>query len=84
VDSHEKKQAFAESLGNKFPLLSDEAKTVSRQYDVLIPVIRLANRVTFVIDKQGIIRRIIKGGDAIDPNAALEACSLPEHKKWQA
>ena len=76
MDSRDKNKAFAESLGVKFPILSDEEKTVSKAYDVLIPLIRLANRYTFVIDKQGIIRQIIKGGDAIDPSGAHQACSL--------
>jgi peroxiredoxin Q/BCP len=76
VDSREKNTAFAESLGIKFPILSDEQKSVSRQYGVLIPLIRLAHRVTFVIDKQGIIRHIIKGGDAIDPSGVFQLCSL--------
>jgi len=81
VDSREKNKKFAESLGVTFPILSDEDKSVSRQYDVLIPLIRLANRYTFVIDRQGIIRQIIKGGDANDPRRAMQACSLLEHEK---
>lgn len=76
VDSRAKNKAFAESLGVKFPILSDEEKTVSKAYDVLIPLIRLANRYTFVIDKQGIIRQIIKGSAAIDPARAHAACSI--------
>jgi len=76
VDSREKNKKFAESLGVKFPILSDEDKSVSKAYDVLIPILRWANRVTFVIDKQGIIRQIIKGGDAIDPSGPHQACSL--------
>ena len=81
VDSREKNKAFAQSLGVKFPILSDEDKSGSKAYDVLIPILRWANRVTFVIDKQGVIRQIIKGGDAIDPNGAFQACSLLDHKK---
>lgn len=76
MDSREKNRKFAESLGVAFPILSDEDKTVSRAYGILIPIIRLANRVTFVIDKQGVIREVIKGSAAIDPTGALRACSL--------
>jgi peroxiredoxin Q/BCP len=76
VDSREKNKAFAESLGLTFPILSDEEKTVSQKYGVLIPLIRLAHRVTFVINKQGVIRQIIRGGDAVDPTSALAACDL--------
>ncbi len=81
VDSREKNKQFAESLGITFPLLSDESKAVSRAYDVLIPIIRWASRVTFVIDRQGVIRQVIKGSGAIDPTGALQACGLPEIKR---
>ena len=81
VDSREKNKSFAQSLGVTFPVLSDEDKKVSRAYDVLIPIIRWANRVTFVIDNQGVIRQIIKGSAAIDPSGAILACSLPEMKR---
>ena len=80
MDSREKNRSFAESLGVKFPILSDEDKKVSRAYDVLIPIIRLANRYTFVIDKQGVIRQIVKGSAAIDPAGAQQVCNLLEKK----
>ena len=76
MDGREKNKAFAQSLGVTFPILSDEAKTVSRAYDVLIPIIRWANRVTFIIDKQGVIREVIKGSAAIDPAGAHQVCEL--------
>ncbi len=80
VDSRAKNKAFAESLGVKFPILSDEDKIVSKAYDVLIPILRWANRVTFVIDKKGLIREVIKGGAAIDPGGAHNACKLLREK----
>ena len=76
MDSRAKNKAFAQSLGVTFPILSDEDKSVSRAYDVLMPILRWANRVTFVIDKQVIVREVIKGGAAIDPGGALAACSI--------
>jgi thioredoxin-dependent peroxiredoxin len=76
VDSRDKNKAFAQELGIRFPLLSDEARTVSKQYGVLIPLIRLANRTTFLIDEQGIISAIQKGGEAADPGNVLAACTL--------
>jgi peroxiredoxin len=79
VDSRERNREFAESLGLTFPILSDEEKIVSRAYGVLIPILRWANRVTFVIDKQGVIRDIIRGSAAFDPAVALSACALPSH-----
>jgi len=64
-------------LGLRFPILSDESKAASKQYGVLIPLIRLAKRTTFLIDKKGIVTAIQKGGEAADPGNALEACALP-------
>jgi peroxiredoxin len=40
-------------------------------------LIRLAKRTTFLIDKNGIVTAIQKGGDAADPSSALNACPLP-------
>jgi peroxiredoxin len=76
VDSAEKNKAFARDLGVKFPILSDETKSVTRAYGVLMPLIRLASRTTFIIDKEGTIRGIQKGGEAIDPDNAQQACSI--------
>ncbi len=81
VDSRDTNKAFAQELGIKFPILSDESKTVSKQYGVLIPLIRFAKRTTFLIDKNGIVRAIQKGGEAADPANALEACSMPASRK---
>ena len=80
VDSPSRNKAFAKALGVTFPILSDERKTVSREYGVLMPVIRLAKRTTFVIDKDGAIRHIDRGGEAADPDSARQACSLLEHR----
>ena len=81
VDSRDKNKAFAQELGISFPILSDEEKTVSKQYDVLMPLIRLAKRTTLLIDEQGIIRAVQKGGEAADPSNALGACTLPASRK---
>ena len=76
VDSPSRNKAFAKELGVGFPILSDEGKTVSREYGVLMPIIRLARRTTFVIDKEGVVQHIDKGGEAADPDSARQACSL--------
>jgi len=76
VDPASRNKAFAAELGITFPVLSDESKAVSRQYGVLYPLIRVAKRVTFVIDRQGVIRQIKEGGEAADPAKTAQACSL--------
>ena len=81
VDSPAANAAFAKQEGIHFPLLSDFQRTVSKEYGILNEQQGFANRVTFVVDKQGIIRHIEKDAAAIDPSGAHAACSLLEHKK---
>lgn len=57
--------------------MSDTEKKVAKAYGVLSFTRLFANRVTFVIDKDGIIRHIDEGSDAIDPSGAFQACTLP-------
>ncbi len=75
VNKAEANRSFAEKLDLTFPLLSDTEKKVSRKYGVL-NFLRVANRTTFVIDAQGVIRHIDRGRQAMDPASAHQACSL--------
>ncbi len=81
IDSPAANKAFAEQIGVQFPLLSDMKRTVSKDYGVLNEEHQVANRTTFVIDKNGIIQHIDKDKAAIDPTGAGAACDLLEHKK---
>jgi alkyl hydroperoxide reductase subunit AhpC len=58
----------------QFPLLSDFKREVSKAYGVLNEEAGFANRVTFVIDKEGRIKSIEAGSSAINPAGALSAC----------
>ncbi|APR87196.1 Thiol peroxidase, Bcp-type [Minicystis rosea] len=40
---------FADSLGVPFPIIGDEDRSISRAYDVLWPLVGLAQRVTYVV-----------------------------------
>lgn len=66
---------FAQKLGLAFPLLCDPDKQVTRRYGVL-SFFRVARRTTFVLDRQGVIRRIDRGRAALIPDSALETCRL--------
>jgi thioredoxin-dependent peroxiredoxin len=79
VDPVARNRAFAAELGLTYPVLSDETKVVSKEYGVLYPLIRAARRVTFLIDRQGVIRQVQQGGEAADPGKAAQACSLLAH-----
>ena len=72
---------FAKKNEVTFPLLSDFSKRqVSTAYGVLIPEAGVANRATFLVDKEGKIAWIQEGNAAIDISGADEACSRLAHK----
>jgi len=81
VDRPEANKEFAARIGATFPILSDPGKETTKAYGVLNLTRLFANRVTFVIDKEGVIQHIDKGSEAIDPTASFGACSLLQHKK---
>lgn len=77
VDSTWANEAFADKLGVKFPILSDASHEISKSYGIYNERSLVANRTTFVIDKNGIVKtEFISQSDALDPNKALEACAL--------
>lgn len=80
-DNTPSQKEFATKLGLGFPLLSDFAtRKVAEAYGVLIPSMGIANRVTFVIDKDGRIAYMEAGKDAIAILGAGDACSRLAHK----
>ena len=74
VDSNPSNGHWAQELGVTFPLLSDFSRKVSADYGILNAERGIANRATFVIDKEGRIQHIEEGKSAIDPSAAEQAC----------
>jgi peroxiredoxin len=82
TDNTPSQKEFAAKNNIQFPLLSDFAKReVSAAYGVLMPENGMANRSTFVVDKEGKIVYIEQGNTAIDPTGADTACSRAAHKK---
>ena len=53
TDTLPKNKEFAESLGADFPILADPDKRAAEPYGVLVPVVGVAKRWTFYIDKDG-------------------------------
>ena len=81
TDNTPSQKEFAAKNGVTFPLLSDFAKRqVATAYGVLIPDMGMANRATFVVNKEGKIAYIQEGNSAIDPTGADTACSRLTHK----
>ena len=82
TDNTPSQREFAAKNNFQIPILSDFAKReVSKAYGVLIEASGVANRSTFVIDKEGKIVYIEQGNTAIDPTGAETACSRVAHKK---
>jgi len=76
TDNVPSQKVFAEQTGAKFPMLSDFLdRKVALAYGVLMPARGLANRATFVVDKEGKITYIEEGGAAVDITGAETACS---------
>jgi len=75
VDSNPANQHWAQELGLTFPLLSDFMRKVSADYGILNVERGIANRTTFVVDKEGKIAFVEEGKTAVDPAGALQACS---------
>ena len=55
LDSHNK---FGSALNLNFPLVADSDFTISKAYGVFNEERQMSRRVTFVIDKEGLIRHI--------------------------
>ena len=81
TDNTPSQREFAAKNNVTFPLLSDFAKRqVAAAYGVLAQEAGMANRSTFIGDKEGKIAYIEEGNTAIDPTAAADACSRAAHK----
>ena len=60
ADTTQNHKAFAEKYHLPFSILADPEKRIIRAFGVkTIPVLGFASRVTFLIDRQGIIRKVI-------------------------
>ena len=57
VDNNQSHKRFANKLKLNFPLLADPTKKVTKAYGALA-FYRLARRMTFIIDKQGNVRKV--------------------------
>jgi peroxiredoxin Q/BCP len=76
TDSVETLSKFKAEYKLPFVLLSDEKGTVVEQYPGKIPILGVANRATYVIGQDGLVKEIITGSAAVDPSTAVSACPL--------
>jgi peroxiredoxin len=62
LDTADKQAAFAKSESVQFPMVGDPNQAIGGAFGVLrLGGLLLAKRVTFVIDKAGVIRDVIRG-----------------------
>jgi peroxiredoxin len=79
TDNTPSQKEFATKLSLPFPLLSDFAnRKVAEKYGVLIADKGYANRVSFVIDREGKITYIEQG--KLDIEGTDDACSRLSHR----
>jgi len=69
VDPPATQAGFAEKCNAKFPVVGDPSKETARKYGVL-GFLGLTKRVTFFVDAQGRIRKVVEG---LLPNPHLRA-----------
>ena len=81
MDSFAANKRFAEDIGVKFPLLSDWHRKTVKDYGVYDENSGYGRRVTFVVDKEGIIQHVEEGRTAIDPTGAYQVCDVLSKKK---
>ena len=55
TDDLETQCSFAKSTEAPFPMIADDDRSISRAYDVLWPVIGMAQRVTYIVSRERII-----------------------------
>ena len=58
VDDHVRQCDFVRAERLTFPMISDENRRISRAYGVLLPLLSINQRITFIIDGRGIIEAV--------------------------
>ena len=81
MDSFASNKAFAEKIGVTFPVLSDWARTATKDYGLLNEKSGYGTRGTFVVNKEGKIEHVEVGNTAVDPSGAYDVCNLFERRK---
>lgn len=76
TDDVETLKRFREDRKASYPFLSDAGGKVAAQYAGTMPVVGLASRANIVIGQDRKVISLVKGSDAIDPGASVDACPI--------
>ncbi len=60
IDDHQTQCAFADITGVPFPMIGDADGEIGRRYGVVRPFLKLAKRVTFIVDREGVVRGVFE------------------------
>lgn len=63
ADNEASHAAFAAKYNLPFSILADPDKKIISEYGVKVPVLGIAKRWTFIIDKQGVVRNVVTDVD---------------------
>ena len=80
MDSPFANNAFAKQIDVTFPLLSDWGGKTTHRYGIYSTENEAANRVNFLIGKDGKILEKQVARDAINPKKIVDACERPKLK----
>lgn len=76
TDKQAKQAEFRRTIGAPFAFIADSSADLTKRYGVKTPLVKFAKRTTFVIGKGRVILHVEKGGSAVSPDGAAQACSL--------
>jgi peroxiredoxin len=76
TDDTETQVKFKTQLKAPYSFIADSDAVLVKKYDTKVPVLTLSKRITFVIGPGRKVLSKQEGGDAVDPSAAVQACSL--------
>lgn len=77
TDSREKLADFRAAIGADFRFVADPKAEIASAYGVKMPLVAVAQRRTFVLDRERRIVKIVSGKDAVEVTSAIEVCPLP-------
>lgn len=72
-DDPAKLKKFKEQLKAPYIFIPDDDGKIISLYGVRMFPLKMAKRTTFVVDTQGKVARVERGGDALDPTAVVNA-----------
>ncbi len=84
MDSPFANKAFADQVGAKFPIASDwfnDGKVTRDVFGIYNEKYKAANRVNYLIGKDGKVLEVQEGNDAIDPTKIVDTCKARRLKE---